>query len=104
MNVIFFSSKVKDYMYSLEENSLTKSLKYIDLLKMFGNQLRMPYSKKIGHNLYELRIRGQQEVRLFYCFHQNQAVIVHALIKKSQKTPKKEIEVALSRINILTRV
>lgn len=62
----------------------------------------MPYSKKLLSNLYELRVRGQQEVRIFYCFHQDQAIIVHAFIKKSQKTPTKEIETALKRIEQLT--
>lgn len=102
MNVIFFNSKIKDNLYSLDKTPLDKCLRLIDLLKMFGNKLNMPYSKKISHNLYELRIRGQQEIRIFYCFHQNQAVILHFFVKKSQKTPRKEMEIALSRIAILT--
>lgn len=64
----------------------------------------MPYSKQILTNLFELRIRGQQETRIFYCFHQSRAVVVHIFIKKSQKTPKKEIETALARISVLTSV
>lgn len=102
MNVIFFNSKVKDNLYSLNRVPLNKCLRLIDLLKLFGNTLSMPYSKKISTNLYELRARGQQEVRIFYCFYQDKAVIVHHFIKKSQKTPQKEIETALSRIDILT--
>ena len=62
----------------------------------------MPYSKKLLTNLYELRVRGRQKVRIFYCFYQNQAIIVHAFIKKSQKTPQKEIKTALNRIALLT--
>jgi len=62
----------------------------------------MPYSKQILRKLYELRIRGQQEVRIFYCFHQGQAVILHSFIKKTQKTPRKEIKIALNRIYVLT--
>ena len=104
MDVIFFNQKVKNSLYSFEGDSLSKIIKYIDLLKTFGHQLRMPYSKMILRNLYELRVHGQQEVRIFYCFHHNQAVVVHAFIKKSQKTPQKEIDTALSRINTLTLV
>lgn len=102
MDVIFLNAKVKADLLSLDKPSISKSLKLIQLLKMFGGRLRMPYSKKILHNLYELRARGSQEVRIFYCFHQNQAIIVHFFIKKSQKTPKKEIETALARISVLT--
>lgn len=102
MNVVFLDSKIKTSLFSLEKPSISKSLKLIQLLRTFGNRLGMPYSKQILHNLYELRVRGSQEVRIFYCFRQNQAVIVHIFIKKSQKTPKKEIETALARIASLT--
>lgn len=102
MEVIYFSSKIRDYLLSLETVASTKSFRLIKLLETFGNMLGMPYSKKIATNLYELRARGQQEVRIFYCFHQNKAVILHAFIKKSQKTPLKEIETALVRITLLT--
>ena len=72
------------------------------MLKIFGEKLGMPYSRQISRNFYELRVRGRQEVRIFYCFHLDQAVIVHAFIKKSFKTPPRELDTALSRINLLT--
>lgn len=102
IKVIFFNPKIHDYLLSLAKPSPSKVLKYIDLLETFGHRLGMPYSKQIAHNLYELRIRGNQEIRILYCFHQNHATIVHAFIKKSQKTPRKEIDTALKRIALLT--
>lgn len=102
MDVIFLNPKTKTQLLSLEKPSISKSLKLIKLLEKFGNKLGMPYSKQILHNLYELRGRGNQKVRIFYCFYQNQAIIVHFFIKKSQKTPQKEIETALARISVLT--
>ncbi|MBI2442400.1 MAG: type II toxin-antitoxin system RelE/ParE family toxin [Candidatus Levybacteria bacterium] len=69
MEVIFFNANVKDNVYSLDEIPLSKSIRLIDLLKVFGNNLGMPYSKKVSTNLYELRVRGQQEIRILYCFH-----------------------------------
>ncbi len=102
MEVIFFNSTIKNYLDSLEKSSKSKSSKYIDLLERFGNTLGMPYSRKISHNLYELRIRSQQEIRILCCFYNQQAVIVHAFVKKSQKTPRKEIQTALRKIALLT--
>ena len=101
MEVVFFNARIEAYLRSLEIATSTKSFRLVKLLKTFGNTLDMPYSKKISTNLYELRIRGQQEVRILYCFYQNQAIIVHAFIKKSQKTSLKEIQTALERIAIL---
>lgn len=64
--------------------------------------LGMPYSKQIGKGLYELRVRGSQEVRILYTFHSNKAYVVHVFVKKTQKTPHREIWLALERIKLLT--
>lgn len=102
MEVIYFNTQIKDGLSSLGEPSHAKSSKQIKLLETFGHMLSMPYSKQISKNLFELRIRGQQEIRIFYCFHQNKAVILHYFVKKSQKTPQREIETALKRRLLLT--
>lgn len=102
MKTFFINSQVKKSIYSLNESTVSKIIKSTDLLETYGKNLGMPYSKKISQNLYELRIRGRQEIRLFYCFHQNKIVFVHYIIKKSQKTPHKDIQTALERIKLLT--
>lgn len=50
-------------------------------------------SKKLkGHdNLFELRVTGKTEVRLFYFYYDRKLIITHGFIKKSQATPAKEI-------------
>ena len=70
-------------------------LKTINLLEEFGERLRMPHSKYIRSNLFELRVRGKQEIRIFYCFGKNGAYLLHGFIKKSQNTPNREIVQAL---------
>ncbi|MEK7111217.1 MAG: type II toxin-antitoxin system RelE/ParE family toxin [Patescibacteria group bacterium] len=104
MEVSFFNPKIKEQVLALEKPSSTKVFRYIRLLALFGYKLGMPYSKQLANNLYELRVRGRQEVRLFYCFHQDGAVIVHIFVKKSQKTPSGDIETAVNRINLLTAI
>lgn len=58
----------------------------------------MPYSKKITINLYELRIKGKQEIRLFYTYKNNKIIILSGFIKQTNKTPKNEIQKALNKI------
>ena len=82
--------------------SIAKTSHTIDLLKENGSFLKMPHSKKIKVNLYELRIRGEQEIRIFYTFKKRNIYLLHAFQKKSQKTPKKEIQIALKRLKLLT--
>jgi phage-related protein len=58
----------------------------------------MPYVKKLGNGLMELRVRGGQEVRIFYVLiHSSQAFLLHGFIKKSQATPKRALILAHRR-------
>jgi len=104
MDILFFNLRIEKFLLSLEKSTQSKVGKQIKMLQEFGNILGMPYSKQIGRRLYELRIRGNQEVRILYTFYSNRAYIVHAFVKKTQKTPAKEIWLALERIKLLTSI
>ncbi|EKD84530.1 MAG: hypothetical protein ACD_38C00206G0004 [uncultured bacterium] len=102
MEVKTLDKELEDFIYSLEKQTIAKVIKTVGLLEKFGNLLTLPHSKKLYKNLFELRIRGAQEVRIFYAFHKNQAVLLHGFIKKSQKTPLKELNLALKKLKSLT--
>jgi len=104
MKAFYINPDLQEYIFSLEKPTISKFDRMLDLLEEFGQKLDMPYSKQIKSNLYELRIRGRQEVRIFYCLYRNQIVFVHAFIKKSQKTPPQEIKTALAWIKLLTNI
>lgn len=61
----------------------------------------MPHSKSIADGVFELRIRGVQVVRIFYAFHESAAVLLCGFIKKTDKTPKKELLTAMKRKMVL---
>ena len=89
---------VQDFLYSLEPKLRAKAFRDIELLKNLGNELREPYVKPIkGENnkgLYELRIKFSNDIaRIFYfTYCDNKYILLHGFIKKSMKTPPKEIE------------
>ncbi|MBN1184302.1 MAG: type II toxin-antitoxin system RelE/ParE family toxin [Bacteroidales bacterium] len=64
----------------------------------------MPHTKVIQKGLFELRIKSKAGIaRVFYCTAINKRIIMlHVFIKKSQKIPKKEIQVAISRLKEVT--
>ena len=64
----------------------------------------LPHTKKISANLFELRISGKQEIRIFYSFHKSQIFLLHGFVKKSQKIPQKEIKIASQKLKLLDRV
>ena len=65
-----------------------------------GPNLGMPYTEAIGDGLFEIRARGKEGIgRAFFCTLIDQRIVVlHAFIKKSQKTPKKELDLARKRM------
>lgn len=103
MNVKLLDSKVEQFISALEEETIARVLRTIDLLQVFGNQLGLPHSKKVETQIFELRIRGKQEVRIFYTFHGGNAILVHGFVKKSERIPRKEIATARNKLRALDR-
>ncbi len=80
----------------------SKIIHNVRLLQEYGNMLGMPHSKMLGRGLCELRIRGKEELRIFYFFRQRTIYLLHGFKKQKQQTPKKELELALLRMKGLT--
>lgn len=81
---------------------MAKVFRTIGLLEKYGYELRLPYSRSLGQGLFELRIRGQQEVRIFYAYRKNAAVLIDGFIKKQRKISSRKINKALGKIKDLT--
>ncbi|MBA7674843.1 hypothetical protein ES703_83068 [subsurface metagenome] len=74
----------------------------IDLLRELALDLRYPYVFKIGTTgIRELRTRhGSDYYRIFYFASKGRKfVLLHAFLKKTRKTPKKEVMIAIGRLN-----
>lgn len=69
-------------------------------IMIFGPNLGMPFTRAMGDGLFEIRARGKEGIgRAFFCMVVGQKVVIlHAFIKKSQKTPQKELEIARKRM------
>ena len=100
--VIDIDPDVEEFISSLEKQTIAKTLRTIDLLERFAFELGMPHSKKISGPIFELRIRGMQEVRIFYCFYQEKIHLLWGYVKKSQQLPKKELHKAIYKYQLLT--
>ena len=89
---------VQKFIDGLSETSRSKLAIKVDLLQLYGPHVRMPHSRSMGNGLFELRIMGRQEVRIFYSFVSGRRIyLLHGFVKKQQVTPKHEIEIALKR-------
>ncbi len=102
--ILFFESgrdekPVEIFIDSLDIDTEAKVFRMVyTLLHQYGPSLTMPHSKKITDNLYELRIRGKVEIRIFYTFKDKAIYLLHAFQKKSQKIPSRELDIAKKRL------
>ena len=98
MEIKFYNREIEDFIFCLEKPTVAKILRTFDLLEEFGNQLGMPHSKKLYSGLFELRVRGKQEVRFIYAFSKKSIIVLAGFIKKSQNIPARWLDLADKRL------
>ena len=100
-NIIFYEKEdgtrpVREFLDKLPAKHLAKAFRDIDVLEKYGTSLTAPHVKHIKEKLWELRIKSASDIsRIFYFVHAGEdLVLLHGFIKKTQKTPVKEIQTA----------
>lgn len=85
---------VKKFLDEAETKMRAKTMQMIALLEEKGNELREPYSKLLSDGIFELRVKiGSDISRILYFFVVgNKVILTNGFIKKTQKTPRAEID------------
>ena len=81
----------------------TLAARYVVLtrrMQAIGPNLGEPHTKAMGDGLFELRLKGAEGIaRVFYCtLIGKRIVMLHSFVKKSDRTPLRELDVARSRL------
>lgn len=86
----------EEFILSQDNKMKAKIFRNLELLEQRGNELREPYSKHIGDGIFELRNKVSSDIsRIMYFFVIGEKIILtNGFIKKTQKTPKAEIDLA----------
>ena len=84
---IIYTDAVEKFIRSLPKKCGAKTSKEINLLQKYGYKLKLPHLRLLTKGIYELRIRGSLEIRLFYKFKEGKAYIFDYHLKKTQKLP-----------------
>ena len=86
----------QEFLDSLEPKMNAKMVGLMEILEEKGYSLREPYSAPLEDGIFELRaIQGSNISRaLFFFYVEGRIVITHGFIKKTQKTPRAQIELA----------
>mgnify|MGYP001233781227 CR=1 FL=1 len=104
MQILFLNPKVENKIFYFDKSSLAKIRHSLEMLSKYNTNLGLPLVREMDRNLFELRIKGIQQVRIFYCYYNSQIVILHSFIKNTQKTPKNELSTVKSKLNLLTEI
>jgi phage-related protein len=65
----------------------------------FGWPVGLPLCRAMSGGLWELRssLPSRREARVFFGFHDGMLIALHAIIKKSQRTPAEELALTKQR-------
>lgn len=94
--IVAFGNYYKDFITSLTNKEALKVKYVLSLLETY-DRIPIKFIKSVGDGLYELRIEYNSNIyRVFFIFDDEQIVVLfNGFQKKTQKTPKQEIEKAL---------
>jgi len=98
--VEFFNERVRRDLTELPNDMRASFERITHLIETYGlSEVREPYVKHLEGPVWEMRIKGRDGIaRAAYIAVKDQrVVVVHVFRKKTQKTPRREIELALRR-------
>ncbi len=99
--VIFFEKEngdipAEEFINTLDNKMAAKIYRLLTMISENGPELREPYSKHIDDGIFELRAKVGSDISrvLYFFFIEQRVIITNGFVKKSQKTPKSEIDKA----------
>jgi phage-related protein len=98
--ITYYSDKLQEELLKLPKGIQAKFLLFADRMKVFGPNLGMPHTRALKGGLFELRLKASEGIgRVFYFTLSGQEIkMLHCFVKKTQKTPKKELDKARKRM------
>ena len=98
--VSFYSDRVEAEINALPAGLVARFVRCGERMEIYGPDLGMPHTRSMGNGLFELRLKAAEGIaRVFFCtVVVRQIVMLHQFVKKSEKTPKKELKVARNRM------
>ena len=86
----------EDFLNGLDIKMRSKLLMTLKVLQEQGNRLREPYSKHLDDGIFEIRGKVGSDISrvMYFFYYEGRIILTNGFIKKTQKTPRAEIEKA----------
>lgn len=98
--IAYYDDSVQEEILAMPSGFLGRYLRYTDRMETYGPDLGMPHTRAMGDGLFELRLKAAEGIaRVLYCTMVGRKIVVlHQFIKKTEKTPTRELETARRRM------
>ena len=96
----YYSEAVQHEILALPDSLAARYVVLTRRIAAVGPNLGTPHTEAFGDGLFELRLKGQEGIaRVFFCtLVGRRVVMLHSFVKKTQKTPPRELAVARTRM------
>ncbi len=101
--VTFYNGRVEAELHALPAGFIARFIRYAERMEVYGPDLGMPHTRPMGDGLFELRLKAAEGIaRVFFCtVVARKIVVLHQFVKKSEKTPTRELKIARNRMKEL---
>jgi phage-related protein len=99
-SITYYSNAVEEEILALPDTLAARYIVLTRRMVVLGPNLGEPHTKGFGNGLFELRLKGAEGIaRVFFCtIVGKRIVMLHSFVKKTNKTPVRELGLAESRL------
>ncbi|UUZ63762.1 type II toxin-antitoxin system RelE/ParE family toxin [Polaromonas sp. P1-6] len=96
----YYSDRVQEQIFELPDTLAARYIVLTRRMVALGPNLGEPHTKTFGDGLFELRLKGAEGIaRVFFCtLVGKRIVMLHSFVKKTDRTPLRERDVAQTRM------
>src|SRR5947207_4235391 len=98
--IVYYSDELPQAILAIPAGLQARYIHLTERMLEFGPDLGMPHTRAMGKGLFELRVKAKEGIgRVFFCNRPEQRIrMLHAFVKKSGKTPARELKLARERL------
>ena len=98
--ITYYSNSLQEEILAMPAGFLGRYLRYADRMEVYSPDPGMPHTRAMGDGLFELRLKATEGIaRVMYCtIVGRKTVMLHQFIKKTDKTPPRELATARRRM------
>jgi len=98
---IDFYDGVEDAILAMPDKIQARMIRLLEMMEEHGANLGAPHTEPMGEGLFEIRAKAKEGIgRGLFCYMEGERIqVLHAFVKKSAKTPRKELKLARTRLD-----